>query len=210
MTSVATTPARAPFVSHIFCPLSTKSWPSAVARVLIAATSEPHSGSLIENAPRTSPVAIFGSNRCFCSLVPCWAIMYATMKCVLITPEIDIQPRAICSTTSAYVSSDSPSPPYSSEIVRPNSPISFIPSTIASGNSSLCSSSVACGMISLSTKSLTVRRISCCTSVRPAVWARRAIGSSKGKGVAESIPGGRGRHQAVGGDGEHSPSFPSV
>ena len=101
MTSVATTPARAPLVSHIFWPLITYSSPSGVARDLMAATSEPHSGSLIENAPRISPVAIFGSSRCFCSSVPCWAIMYATMKWVLITPEIDIQPRAICSTTSA-------------------------------------------------------------------------------------------------------------
>jgi hypothetical protein len=68
---------------------------------LIAETSEPHSGSLIEKAPRNSPAAMRGSSRCFCSSVPCCAIMYATMKCVLITPEIDIQPRAICSTTSA-------------------------------------------------------------------------------------------------------------
>ena len=49
----------------------------------MAATSEPSSGSDIEKAPRTSPVAIRGRNRCFCSSVPCWRIMYATMKWVL-------------------------------------------------------------------------------------------------------------------------------
>ncbi len=59
--------------------------------------------------------------------------MCATMKCVLITPDTLIQPRAICSTTSAYVSSDSPSPPNSSGMVSPNRPISFIPSTMSCG-----------------------------------------------------------------------------
>ena len=42
-----------------------------------------------------------GRYFCFCSSVPCWMIMYATMKCVLMTPETLIQPRAISSTTSA-------------------------------------------------------------------------------------------------------------
>jgi hypothetical protein len=67
----------------------------------MAATSEPSSGSDIENAPRISPVAMRGRNRCFCSSVPCWRIMYATMKCVLITPDTLIQPRASSSTHSA-------------------------------------------------------------------------------------------------------------
>jgi hypothetical protein len=73
-TSVATTEAYAPLVSHIFCPLRTNS-PEAerVAFDRIAATSEPHPGSDIENAPRTSPVAIRGSNDRFCSAEPCCA-----------------------------------------------------------------------------------------------------------------------------------------
>ncbi|CAM5723589.1 hypothetical protein SALBM217S_05352 [Streptomyces griseoloalbus] len=90
-------------------------------------------------------------------------------------PDTDIQPRAISSTHSAYVRRDSPRPPYSSGIIRPNRPNSLSPSTICCGYSSRCSSSVATGMISLSTKSRTVDRISCWTSVRPAVWARRAM-----------------------------------
>ena len=45
------------------------------------------------------------------------------------------------------MSSDSPSPPYSSGIIRPKIPISFMPSTMSVGYSSLCSSSVATGMI---------------------------------------------------------------
>src|SRR3954471_13911039 len=60
-------------------------------------------------------------------------------------------------------------------MVIPNRPISFMPSTMSAGYVSACSSSCACGMTSLSTNERTVARISDCTSVRPAVWARRAI-----------------------------------
>src|SRR6266542_6876338 len=59
-----------------------------------------------------------------------------------------------------------PAPPYSSGAVRPNSPISFICSTIFSGYSSLCSSSSATGMTSVSTKSRTAATISFCSSER--------------------------------------------
>jgi hypothetical protein len=68
---------------------------------LIAATSEPRSGSDTETDPRTSPVAILGRKCRFCASAPCREIMRATMKCVLITPDTLIQPRAISSTTSA-------------------------------------------------------------------------------------------------------------
>src|ERR671924_541783 len=56
------------------------------------------------------------------------------MKWVLTTPEIDIQPRDSSSTIIAYVVRSSPIPPYSSGIVTPNSPSSFICSTIGVGN----------------------------------------------------------------------------
>src|SRR6266567_2899405 len=58
-----------------------------------------------------------------------------------------------------------PAPPYSSGTVRPNSPSSFMPSTIFSGNSSRCSSSSATGMTSFSTKSRTVSTTAFCSSV---------------------------------------------
>jgi hypothetical protein len=90
-----------PLVSHIFWPFSTKSSPSRAARVRMAATSEPRPGSDMEKAPRTSPVAIRGRNQDFCSSVPCLAIMWATMKWVLMMPDTDIQPRAISSTARA-------------------------------------------------------------------------------------------------------------
>lgn len=100
-TSTATRFDEPPFVSHIFWPFRTYSSPSLTAFEVMAETSEPRAGSDIENAPRTSPRAIRGRKWSFCSCVPCCLSMYATMKCVLMMPETDIQPRAISSTQSA-------------------------------------------------------------------------------------------------------------
>jgi hypothetical protein len=71
----------------------TNSSPSGTARVRIAWTSEPACGSVIEYAKRSSPVAMRGRYRSRCSSVPCVSIIHAEMKCVLRTPESDIQPR---------------------------------------------------------------------------------------------------------------------
>ena len=59
-TSSAMSPARAPLVTHIFCPLMTSSSPSRRAVVRIARTSEPASGSVIMKQQRRSPAAIVG------------------------------------------------------------------------------------------------------------------------------------------------------
>src|SRR6478735_2230947 len=100
------------------------------------------------------------------------------MKWVLMMPLTLIQPRAISSTQRAYVSSDSPRPPYSSGIISPKIPISFMPSTMACGYSSWCSSSMATGMICSSTNSRTSLISSVCYSVRPSVcWSRDMLGS---------------------------------
>src|SRR3954447_21598272 len=120
------------------------------------------------------------------------------MKWVLMIPDTLIQPRAICSTTSAYVSSDSPRPPYSSGIVSPNRPSSFIPSTISVGYSSRCSSSVATGRILSSTNERTVLRISDWMSVRSSVSHRRPMGRVlpvPGTGQHILAQGGRGRYE---------------
>src|SRR5919197_6088321 len=87
------------------------------------------------------------------------------MKCVFRIPESDIQPRDSSTPARAYVMRSSPAPPCSSGTVRPNSPSSFIPSTIFSGNSSSCSSSSATGMTSRSTNSRTVSTTAFCSSV---------------------------------------------
>src|SRR5688500_6758746 len=56
-------------------------------------------------------------------------------------------------------------PPYSSGIVTPNRPSSFICSTIGSGNLSSWSYSSAFGRISLSTKLRTISTMAFCSSV---------------------------------------------
>ena len=57
----ATTPARSPLVTHIFVPSRMYSSPSGVALHRMACVSLPASGSDSENAARTSPVAMRGS-----------------------------------------------------------------------------------------------------------------------------------------------------
>jgi hypothetical protein len=69
--------------------------------VRIAWTSEPHSGSVIENAHLSSPVAIRGRKRSRCSSVPSRISMSAAMKCVLMMPDTLIQPRESSLTASA-------------------------------------------------------------------------------------------------------------
>src|SRR6476620_11844509 len=121
------------------------------------------------------------------------------MKWVLMTPETLIHPRAISSTHNAYVSSDSPRPSYSSGIISPKMPSSLRPSTISCGYSSACSSSVATGRISFSTKLRTALRISVWSSVRPSVSHSRPtvapsqVTRSLGRpGRSVVLPGGAG------------------
>ncbi len=55
---------------HIFVPESTQSSPSRLALVRMRPGSEPASGSVSPKHPITSPRAIGGSQRCFCSSEP--------------------------------------------------------------------------------------------------------------------------------------------
>ncbi len=57
---------------NVFWPVITYSAPSRSARVAILVESEPASGSVIPNAwSRSSPAASGGSQRRFCSSLPC-------------------------------------------------------------------------------------------------------------------------------------------
>src|SRR3954454_4901500 len=87
------------------------------------------------------------------------------MKCVLTMPEIEIQPRESSSTIIAYVVRSRPIPPYSSGMVTPKSPSSFICSTTPSGNLSSWSYSSAIGMTCSSTNCRTISVIARCSSV---------------------------------------------
>ena len=66
-----TSPATWPFEMKVFEPSRTISPPSRTARVRIPCRSEPAEGSDIAIAPTSSPRAIGGSHRRFCSSVPC-------------------------------------------------------------------------------------------------------------------------------------------
>jgi hypothetical protein len=62
--------AMPPLVIHILVPLSTQSPPSRRALVRIPAGLEPKSGSVRPKQPITSPAAMAGSQRRFCSSEP--------------------------------------------------------------------------------------------------------------------------------------------
>lgn len=70
------TAATLPLVIHILRPVSTQSVPSRFAYVRIAAGSEPTSGSVRPKQPISSPAAMPGSQRCFCSSEPYFQIAY--------------------------------------------------------------------------------------------------------------------------------------
>ena len=64
------TSAIEPEVIHIFEPLRIQSSPSRFAVVRIDPGSEPESGSVSPKQPISSPAAMPGSQRCFCSSLP--------------------------------------------------------------------------------------------------------------------------------------------
>jgi hypothetical protein len=65
-----------------FAPSITQSSPSRRAVVVIAAGSEPPCGSVSAKHPMSSPFAMPGSHRCFCSSVPyLWMALIASEPC---------------------------------------------------------------------------------------------------------------------------------
>ncbi len=88
----ATIDARSPLVTQALVPSTTYSSPSRRARHEMFRVSLPASGSESERAPRRSPEASEGRNRCFCSSVPCVMTSVAAMVCVLTMPVRLIQP----------------------------------------------------------------------------------------------------------------------
>ena len=84
-----------------------------------------------------------------CSSVPCVAIIAAVIRCVLRTPESDIQPRELDLDRRVHVVTSRPRPPCSSGIVIPNRPSSRIRSTSGPGKTSSWSKAGACGTTSM-------------------------------------------------------------
>ena len=108
---------------------------SAVARR--SAGFDPWSGSVSPKQPSTSPVAIAGSHRCFCSSVPHRAIDPATRpRCTDMIERTLASPRLSSSMKRQYVSGSAPPPPYSSGMVMPTKPVCFRPSSASCGKRS--------------------------------------------------------------------------
>ena len=133
---LASTAKAFPFsalVMNILLPFRTYSSPSRTAIVLMFCTSLPASGSVSPSPAWTSPLAMRGSRRSFCSTVPWSAMIDAARWWVPITPLTLIQPLLNSSNMTARVAWSRPRPPYSSGIVMPNRPISRIVATSSAG-----------------------------------------------------------------------------
>ena len=85
---------------QVLAPLTRYPSPCGRAVVVMACRSEPPPGSVSAIAARTSPVAIRGRYRCFCSAVPKFSSILATTVCPPIAPAKVIQPRASSAVTS--------------------------------------------------------------------------------------------------------------
>src|ERR1700720_683231 len=91
------TSAIDPLVIHILRPLRIQSDPSRRARVVIEAGSEPASGSVRPKQPSSSPAAIPGSHRCFCSSEP--NLQIANIASEPCTDTIDRIPESAASSS---------------------------------------------------------------------------------------------------------------
>ncbi len=70
LATMTTRLACRPLEMKVFEPSMTYSSPVRIALVLMLCRSDPVPGSVIATAPTNSPLAIPGSQRCFCSSVP--------------------------------------------------------------------------------------------------------------------------------------------
>ena len=98
-------------VIQFLVPSITHSSPSRTAWVRIEAGSEPASGSLSANAGDHSPVAHFGSRRCFSSSVPKRLIGSVPSSWTIRIRAVEAQALAISSTAIWSISVPVPVPP---------------------------------------------------------------------------------------------------
>jgi hypothetical protein len=92
--SSAISPDRRALEIHVLEPLTSRSLPSGIAVVDMFCRSLPPPGSVSAIVARSSPLAIGGKYRCFCSSVPNSVSSLATTVCPPIAPARLIQPRA--------------------------------------------------------------------------------------------------------------------
>src|SRR5688572_14224444 len=167
LTRVAISPACRALVIHVLLPSTTYPSPSRTARVRMFCRSEPPLGSVSAIAPRTSPVAMRGSQRSCCSSVPKRASSRATTLCPPIAPARLIQPRASSAVTSAKQRVETADSLHRAGTASPKTPIPFIASISAVGYSCSRSSRPACGRTSRSTQCATASTIARSSSLSP-------------------------------------------
>src|SRR5712664_1568655 len=105
------TPATLPFVTQVFVPLNLYTSPSRIARACIPAASEPAAGSVRQNAPSVSPVAMRRKYFFFCASVPNSISGACTAE--FVTPsavDIAVNTRATSSSISTYETASRPGP----------------------------------------------------------------------------------------------------
>src|SRR5947207_2228279 len=152
-------------VIQYLVPFSTYESPSRTARVFMAATSEPASGSLKQYDACDSPDAIRGRYRCLRSSEP--QLMTGIMPSfeISIIRLVDAQARDSSSTMIAWVTWSAPVPPYSTGMPRAGSSMDRQASKLSHGYSPVSSTSAARGAILSSQNWRSTARNSCCSSV---------------------------------------------
>ena len=117
------TSAFLPEVINCLAPFKTYSSPSRTARVRIAPASEPTCGSVKQNAPSHSPLAMRFKNCSFCQSLPKRSIgPHPTELVTEIMVETEPSPAAISSSATAAARVSKPAPPHSVGTVIPNNP----------------------------------------------------------------------------------------
>src|SRR5207249_7073 len=155
------TPAALPFVTQVFVPFNLYTFPSRIARACIPAASDPAAGSVRQNAPSVSPVAMRRKYFFFCAPLPNSISGACTAEFVtLIAVDIAVNTRATSSSINANETVSSPGPPHSSGTSIPQQPISPSFLIASSGNFSAFSHSLTNGRTSASINWRTVSRIS--------------------------------------------------
>ena len=153
-------------VMNCLAPLTTHSPLSSSAFVRVAPASEPAPGSVRPKPASVRPATRSGSQASFCSCEPKVRIglMPSPTAASSVMP-IDWSTRPISSiaTHRLVKSPSSPAPPYSSGAVRPISPRPPIFWTTSVGKWWSLSHCAACGAISASANSRTLRRNSSCS-----------------------------------------------
>src|SRR5229473_6768558 len=157
-------PAMLPPVMNCLVPLRTYSLPWRLARVFIAAASEPLPVSESAYAATCSPDARGGQSRFFCSSEPATRIGYDPSAWTARISDEVAQALAISSMPMQMVTLEPEMPPYSSGKGMPRMPFSAKSLSMSFGYSAFSSISAARGATLSCTSSRIVSRIAICSS----------------------------------------------